>query len=123
MYKQPIIPIKVAAVIYILLWSSGCVEFRCYSNLDYAIEAARAFCDQAKDNKTLCESLKILDKNICSFSKKSSKCNPLGHSIKMFARISYPDCKELDETKCRAEKVCKWTFDDPNFMNFMDFRD
>lgn len=109
-------------MLFLAIGSSSCVELKCYSNQDYAIEGAKEFCNQAHDKKELCESLKIYGKNICIYEKYTKDaCRPLGDTVQTFARILYPDCQNLDEKICRTRKSCKWTFSDPLLGTFGDF--
>ena len=105
---------KTAFIVFLLVGASSCVDFKCYSNIDYAAKGAEEFCSQANANQNLCESLKIYGKNVCQIAKSPSDiCKPLGDTIRTFARIPYPDCNGLDEKICRTKESCKWTFKDP----------
>lgn len=108
-------------VAFLLAGTSGCVDFKCYSSINYATKGAEEFCNQANANQNLCESLKIYGKNVCGFAKSPSEiCKPLGDTLQTFARILYPDCNGLDEKICRTKESCKWTFKDPLLGKFAD---
>lgn len=113
---------KTIFILFLFLGAGSCVEFKCYSDQDYAINGAKEFCNQGNGKKELCESLKIYDKNICSFEKYTKDaCRPLGDSIDIFARIPFPDCMDLDKKTCKEKDFCRWTFKDPIGMKFSDF--
>lgn len=105
----------------ILVWSSGCVEVACYSNVDYATEQAEKFCSQGNGDKKRCDSLKI-DRNICGIAKDSEdKCIADSLGIQTFIRIRVPECSQLDEATCKTKEFCDWTFKDSAKMAFYDF--
>ncbi len=112
---------KTAFIVFLLVGASGCVDFKCYSNIAYARKAAEEFCSQANANQNLCESLKIYGKNVCKFAKSpSDKCKSLGDTLQTFARILYPDCNGLDEKICRSKESCGWTFKNPLLGKYAD---
>jgi hypothetical protein len=102
--------------------TSGCVEFDCYSNIDYAIEQANTFCSKGDGDTKICESLKI-DGAICRISKThNNACMALGYGIQTFIRIPYSDCRGLNENICKSKKSCEWNFKDPLKLKFGDFQ-
>lgn len=110
---------KTAFIVFLLIGASSCVDFKCYSSIDYASKGAEELCSQANTNQNLCDSLKIYGKNVCKFTKSESDiCKPLGESLQIFARILYLECNGLDEKVCRTKESCKWTFKDPLLGKF-----
>lgn len=113
------------AILVVLTWIltavSGCVEYNCYSNEDYARKEADKFCSQGNGDKQRCDSLKI-DRNICGIEKDSDdKCIADSLGIQTFIHIRVPECKSLNEVACKAKKVCEWSFKDTAEMTFYEF--
>lgn len=112
--------VKVANLAFLLVGTSGCSEFACYSNIDYVKNQSDKFCVQGNNNKQLCESLKIAEENICKMSiENKNDCVSSGYGLEMFIRIPYSDCVRIAERDiCNAKQPCKWSFRDPMEMKF-----
>ena len=113
-----------ATCIVLLMITSGCAEFDCYSNFSYAIEQANNFCATGKSDKALCESLKFEGKKkICGISKKhNNTCMATGYGIETFIRIPQSECKSLNKAMCRSKESCEWNFIDYVGAKFGDFQ-
>lgn len=119
--KKPVYAAALISLIFLVM-PSACVEYKCCSSVDYAVEQANNFCSKGNNDKELCESLKI-DNRVCGISKNNNNaCMALGTGIQAFIRMPYEDCRALNETRCKASKVCELSFKDPFNMKFGDFQ-
>jgi hypothetical protein len=110
---------KFIVVISIPLISS-CSMMDCFSNSDYALKQANKFCSQANDNEAICGSLKINDKNVCEVDKKNkSVCMANEEGYKIFVRIPYFECNQLEQNQCMKREECKWTMIHLDPLHFM----
>lgn len=108
-------------LIFLSIATSGCVEFGCYSNSDYAKNQAIEFCRIGNQNEQLCRSLNLEGSACWIVENKDNACVPLGRLIEKFVAMHNHECINRSEKVCRAREYCAWTFLDPVGSKFGDF--